>query len=335
MRTIPVFPRLAAARVRGLSLAGLLLTTTCPAAFAAEADLSLTASAEPALVVVGGELQFHLGLVNNGPNDAEDATVEIEVPAEVSLVAATPSQGTCLTGPPLTCRLGTVGSDYPANHVAISVTTVPNGVSGIVLTALATSTTPDPFPDNDTATTWSHSVELAQAADLRVEPQILPSLAFSGATMEFVINVANGGPALAGVVEVQVGARELDLGSFVSASSTQGQCSTALEGCVGLQCLEVLSNPLAVSCDLGGMAAGGTATVRVGARIDLPAETSLTVSARIEAPDTADADPSNNAVAAEVPVVEVPGGGAEGPPILSVGEGSLGPGGCFVQSLLF
>jgi hypothetical protein len=122
------------------------------------------------------------------------------------------------------------------------------------------------------------------------------------------------------------------MASYVSASSSQGSCSTALDTCAGLQCQEVLDQLLEVSCDLGNMAADSTAWVRVTANIDLPVQTHLTLSVDVGARDTADSDPSNNFVEVEVPVVERPGDGVQPvEPPLDAG----GIGGCFIQTVLW
>ncbi|MDF1553560.1 MAG: DUF11 domain-containing protein [Deferrisomatales bacterium] len=311
--------------LRGILLAGAFSSAALPPAFAAEANLSLVATAEPAPVVVGRELRFFLDLVNQGPHEAEDVTIEIDLPAEVSLVAASPSQGACEPGPPLLCRLGQVTAAYPANRASIAVETVADLVMGISFVATAVSSTADPFPDDNSATAWLSSVALSDSADVGVASRSLPTPAFAGwQDPEFVIQVANTGPAAAGVVEVQVGIQELRMASFVSASSSQGGCSTALDTCVGFQCLAVLNQSLSVFCDLGGLPAGATASVHVSAAIDLEAGEHLTVSARAAARDMADADPSNNSMAVAVPVYPVPGAGV---------QGGAGPGGCFIHSV--
>ena len=166
----------------------------------------------------------------------------------------------------------------------------------------------------------------AAEADLGLDPQILPTVTFPGLPAEFVIEVANFGPDPAGMVAVGFGIPELRMVSFVSAASSQGRCSTALDTCAGSLCQEVPEQLLAVSCDLGALAADGTATLRVTASIDLPENTHLTVSADVESEDTADANPANDSIAVQVPVNELPGAGV---------QGGAGPGGCFLQTLTF
>ncbi len=188
--------------------------------------------------------------------------------------------------------------------------------------------------DDNAAAASLSAVEFRDSADLMVDPQILPSLAFAGAAMEFLIEVANTGPALAGGVDVRVGIQELQMASYLSASSSQGPCSSALDTCAGPQCQEVLDQLLEVSCDLGSMAADSTGWVRVTANIDLPAQTHLTVSGDVGARDTADSDSSNNLIEVDVPVVEMPGDGVQVPGGPLTGGGGIGTG-CFIQTVLW
>jgi len=291
-------------------------------------------------VVVEQDLLFSVDLVNHGPDSAEDVIVVIDLPAQVSLVAALSGQGACELGPPLICQLGPVGATAPANRVGITVETVADAVSGISLAADVASATPDPLPDNNSATASLSVVEFLDSADVAVDIRSAPAPVFTGwQNPEFVIQVANNGPASTGVVDVQIGMQELRMASFGSAFSSQGQCSTTLDTCAGVQCLAVLNQLLAVSCDLGGLPAGSTASVYVTAAIDLEAGKHLTVSARAAARDTADSDSSNNFIEIDVPVVERPREGVQVPqePMINaegIDAGGTGPG-CFIQTVLW
>lgn len=324
MRTLWLVPRGGPPWLRYVLVPGLLLMGAWRPSFAVEADLALTGRAVPQPVVVDRALAFYLELVNQGPDSAEEVTVEVDLPAEVGLMAASASQGVCQPGPPLICELGQIDANYPANRVSIAVETVANVVAGVSLAATVTSATPDPVPDNNFASPWVSIVALSSSADVRVGSQILPQVAFAGTATEYVIEVANDGPSFADVVDVRVGIQELRMASFVSASSSQGQCRTLLDTCVGIQCLAVLNELLAVSCDLGDLTAGTAALVRVTASIDLPVAAELTVAARAEASNTADPDPSNNSAATVMLVTAVPSEGI---------EGGGGGGGCFVSTL--
>jgi len=338
MHTLPLVRRSMLACLRSIFLVGVLLSAALLPAFAAEADLGLVVTATPAPVVVDEDLRFSIELVNHGPDIAEDVTVEIGLPAQVSLVAALSSQGACEPGPPLICQLGAVGAMAPANRVAITVETIADVVSGISLAADVASATPDPLPDNNSATASLSVVELSDSADVAVEIQSAPAPVFTGwQNPEFVIQVINNGPASAGVVDLQVRMQELRMASFGSAFSSQGRCFTALETCAGFQCLAVLDQFLAVFCDLGGLPSGSTASVHVTAAIDLEAGEHLTVSARAAARDTADSDSSNNFIEVDVPIVEMPAGGVQVPDEPLIDARGIDAGGtgvaCFIQTV--
>ena len=72
-------------------------TATADTAVSAVADLSITQTGTPELVIAiaGTDLRYTLTLANNGPSDATGATVTDELPSGVTHVTAIPSQGGC------------------------------------------------------------------------------------------------------------------------------------------------------------------------------------------------------------------------------------------------
>src|SRR5262249_49012657 len=59
-----------------------------------QADLVLTKTADDAIPNVGGTITYTIALENLGPSDATDVRITDALPAGVTLVSATPSQGT-------------------------------------------------------------------------------------------------------------------------------------------------------------------------------------------------------------------------------------------------
>ena len=113
------------------------------------ADLALAQQALPNPVVVGNNLTYTLTVTNLGPS-AASVTVTDALPAGVTFVSATPSQGTCANASgTVTCNLGTLNSNANAT-VAIVVT--PNTGGSITNRATAGSGVTDPNPANNTIT---------------------------------------------------------------------------------------------------------------------------------------------------------------------------------------
>lgn len=105
----------------------------------------------------------------------------------------------------------------------------------------------------------------------------------AGQTVTYTFTVENGGPDTADAVVVNT---TLPAGlQFISASSTAGACSGST----------------AVSCALGTMPSGGSATVSVTARVTAGGGTSVTNVASVSTA-VADPDPSNDSVAVTLDV---------------------------------
>ncbi|MCZ7544391.1 MAG: DUF11 domain-containing protein [Anaerolineae bacterium] len=117
-----------------------------------QANLSLTKTDSPDPILVGNNLMYTITVNNAGPDAATGVTVTDTLPANVTLISLTPSQGTCVGTTAITCNLGTINSGANAT-IAIGVATQAQGV--LSNTALVTADQDDPAPGNnsDTETT--------------------------------------------------------------------------------------------------------------------------------------------------------------------------------------
>ncbi|MFD0275036.1 hypothetical protein ACFVHB_14210 [Kitasatospora sp. NPDC127111] len=120
------------------------------------ADLSVAISASPEPVPNGTNLTYTVTVHNAGPATAENVTFTDTLPANARFVSATPSTGSCTTPPAgstnsVTCNLGARAGGTDAT-TTIVVKAVATSGGSITTTAKVSSSTPDPNPDNNTAT---------------------------------------------------------------------------------------------------------------------------------------------------------------------------------------
>jgi uncharacterized repeat protein (TIGR01451 family) len=112
-----------------------------------QADLSLTKTADRASAAIGDNVVYTIGVKNNSAyNIASSVTVADALPGNVSLVAATPTKGSC-TGAVI-CSLGDLAA---GEGVTITVVVRVTAAGAAVDTATATTSTPDPNAANNSA----------------------------------------------------------------------------------------------------------------------------------------------------------------------------------------
>lgn len=106
------------------------------------ADLSITKTG-PATVPSGGQITYTITVTNNGPDPSTNTTVTDTLPAGVTFVSATPSQGSCSGTTTVTCTLGTLANGASATiALIVNVTALEGAV--IVNTATVDSDESDP-----------------------------------------------------------------------------------------------------------------------------------------------------------------------------------------------
>jgi uncharacterized repeat protein (TIGR01451 family) len=116
------------------------------------ADLALAISSSLSPVAVGHNQTFTISVLNTGPQDATGVTVTDTLPAELTLVSATPSQGSCQGTSSISCDLGSLASPRSA-EVTIEVTVKAAGTNNTITNQASVSAAePDLKPGNNSAT---------------------------------------------------------------------------------------------------------------------------------------------------------------------------------------
>jgi uncharacterized repeat protein (TIGR01451 family) len=187
-----------------------------PASAPVDLSISITDSPDPA--TPGVSLTYSVEVSNPGSLTAFDVVVTDALPASLSLVSATASQGSCAGTTLLSCDLGSLNGSSSA-FVTIIVTPSTQGV--VSNTANVTSSTPDSDLSNNSATATT-TVGPAEA-DLSISISDSVDPVAEGETYTYRLEVQNLGPSVAADVRVE---NALPTGvNFVSATGNEWDCN--------------------------------------------------------------------------------------------------------------
>ena len=113
------------------------------------ANLSLSKTASPNPAIVMANLTYRIIVTNNGPSPATSVTMTDTLPAGVSFVSASATQGTCSGTTTVTCNFGGLaqGSSATASIIAL-----PQAIGQLSNTASAAASETDPDTSDNSAT---------------------------------------------------------------------------------------------------------------------------------------------------------------------------------------
>ena len=240
---------------------------------APSADLSLTQSDRPDPGTVGRTLTYTLTAMNAGPSPASGVTLTDNLPPGVRYESATASQGSCTEAAgTVTCELGGLASEASAT---VEIVVTPQSEGTISNTATITATETDPASADNTA--GEQTVVGPPASDLSITQTDSPDPVGVAQPLTYTVTVANAGPTEAtGVTltdSLPIGVR------YESAAPSEGSCAEAAG---------------TVTCDLGSLSSGASATVEVRATAETEGAVVNTASVQGNEPDP---DTGDNTVA--------------------------------------
>jgi uncharacterized repeat protein (TIGR01451 family) len=258
------------------------------------ADLVVTNSDAPDPVATGANITYTQTVTNNGPDGAANVTFSEAIGSGVTFQSLTAAPGFNCTAPAvngtgnINCTIAAMANAAVANFtVVVKVTAASGTVSN---TAVGSSANYDPAPGNNSATAAT-TIQAVAVADLTLTKTTTATQALTGSTLTYTITAHNNGPASATNVTV---VDDLPNGlQFVSATPSQGTCNAA--------------DP--ISCNLGTLANGATATVTVLAKVTASTGTivnTASVSATESDPNPGNGTAGTPALPAQPATSEVP-----------------------------
>jgi uncharacterized repeat protein (TIGR01451 family) len=244
------------------------------------ADLALSLTDLPDPVTAGNDITYTATVTNNGPDDATNVTLTNGLPANLSLVSATPSQGSCSGDPTVTCALGAM--TFGANATVTIVGTATR--SGTIDNTVSVVATERDLQSADNVQTANTTVDPSPlTADLNLALVDQPDPVAVGNDITLTATVTNNGPD--GATNVILTATVPASLTLVSTTPSQGSCS---------------GDPN-VTCDLGSVANASNATVTLVATTTTAGATDTTAAVTLTETDPQASDNSATANNTAIP----------------------------------
>lgn len=240
-------------------------------------DLAVSLASTPNPTVVGGELTYTTTVTNNGPATATGIVVSNALPASVLINSAASSQGSVVvSGNIVMANIGTL----PLGGLAtVTIGVTPLNYGTIYATASASGNQPDPVPANNTVTIGT---AVGQSADLGLTLVDQPDPVVVRSNLTYLITVTNRGPNVA----TNVVANQALPPNVTVVSTTLSQGTSTRTG-----------NNLV--CNLGTLAVGTSATIKVV--VTSPNIGTLSTTASVSA-GQGDPNPADNSATATTTV---------------------------------
>jgi uncharacterized repeat protein (TIGR01451 family)/fimbrial isopeptide formation D2 family protein len=242
------------------------------------ADLEIAKTADAGPYSAGDDVTYTLTVTNHGPATAHDVEVTDDLPDSLTLVSVSP-QADCTQTDPVNCDVDTLAPEASVDFTIVATIADDQSGNSIENSACAEGAEPDRDDSNDCAT---EPIDVEPEADVQIEKVVDPTgSVLVGDLLSYTLTVTNNGPNDA--EDVAVGDGFSDDAQIESVTPSQGTCSQAPP----------------ISCQLGDMANGATATITVEAR---PLHKGDLANDAVVTTTTEDTDPSNNEDAVTTPV---------------------------------
>jgi uncharacterized repeat protein (TIGR01451 family) len=224
------------------------------------ADLQLTSKTGTPNPAPGGSIvTYAFTVTNNGPYQASALTLTDTLPTGLTFVAdnANPaanqdSDWSCsAAGQVVTCTAASlaVSATPSVFHFRVQVTKATTGA--ITNAASVSASTPDPKPDNNTAT---HNLTVIDGTDMAIAKSVATNPVIGGQPAQFTLTATNNGPMSAANVVVR---DTLPSGyTGISMISTPAGWNCAIDD---------ISDPPVITCSIASIAAGASSVFTISA----------------------------------------------------------------------
>jgi len=243
------------------------------------ADLVLTKSASAGSVDIGSDITYTLVATNKGPASATNVLVTDTPSPSFPIVSVNTTQGFCASDSNgnIIGNLGSLGVGASATvKIVVTAPTPATAINSAMIRA----------DQPDLGHTFATATVLVDPADLAVTETASATSLFTGSNVTFAISVLNKGPFTASNVKVF---DSLPQNNVVSVTASVGSCGAVAN--------------LVMTCSLGGLASGASATVSVVMAPTTPGQFTNMASVSSDSPDV---DARNNSASATATVSLAP-----------------------------
>ncbi|SET87202.1 conserved repeat domain-containing protein [Lacrimispora sphenoides] len=248
---------------------------------AVEADVAVEKQSNQAVAIPGEPFSYTIIVNNFGPNAAENVLLMDSIPSSILNPMYSIDGGVTFNPWPGFLNLGTLPAG--AERVIIIRGTVSPDATGVISnTAIVSSTTPDPNPENNTSTL--ETPVSAVEADIAVEKQSNQAIAIPGESLSYTIVVNNFGPNAA---------EDVLLMDSIPSSILNPEYS--IDG-------GVTFNPWPGFLNLGTLLAGAERIIIIRGTVSPTAAGIIINTATVSSP-TPDPNPENNTSTTETPIL--------------------------------
>jgi uncharacterized repeat protein (TIGR01451 family) len=259
---------------------------------ARQADLAVVKDDGVATATPGGQVTYTITVTNAGPGNAPGSTVTDLFPPTVTAVS-----WTCVAAGGAQCGAAAGAGnlqqtvDLPAGGTVVyqATATVSPAATGLLVNTASVATASgitDPAPGNNSE---GDSDTVAPRADLAITKTTALTVAIPGKPVTYTITVTNAGPSGAtGITVSDILPATLQTPAWTCAASAGSSCTASGTGNIA---------------DTANLAAGGTLTYTLTAKLAKTATGTLTNTATTAVPGgTTDPQTGNNSATAAVPI---------------------------------